>query len=264
MLAACGPAEWSADWTGARWRRSPSAMERWRLARWPSASAAERPLTFAGKATRSLPRRRGRRRAMADPALRVGSSLRLLRASRHHLFRSRRRRALRLEAADGADVRRQLPDLVDRDVPAVRRHPVRPALGDRREDVRGRAAVDPFGVHQRRADAAAAVEVASGAVVLLEELLPLADRVRVSFVRIVDARWRRAASVRAAVRPRAAASDAPNRPPSGMSGRAFAMAGERERRMASNASGRFILSALRTDRESVRCRAAAFSISRSS
>src|SRR5205085_3591770 len=87
-------------------------------------------------------------------------------------------------------------------VPAPRRHAVRPSLGNRLVDLRRRAAVDPLRIHQRRADAAAAVEVAAGAVVLVEELLPLADRVRVAFVRIVD---RRGAEL---LRPRLQAADA--------------------------------------------------------
>src|SRR5947199_182544 len=57
-----------------------------------------------------------------------------------------------------AHVSRDVPDLVVRNVAPVGRHAVGPSLDDGVVDVAAAAAVDPVRVHQRRTDAAAAVE----------------------------------------------------------------------------------------------------------
>src|SRR5947209_659665 len=137
-------------------------------------------------AVSSRPARRGE--GAAKRRVRDARSLRLLGAARLHLIGARRLCGLRFESADRADVCDELPDLKFRNVSAERRHAVRSSFGDRFVNVRRRTSVDPLLIHQRRTDSAAAVEVTSDAVVLLVELLPLTDRVRVSFVWILHRR----------------------------------------------------------------------------
>src|SRR5215207_10628721 len=69
-------------------------------------------------------------------------------------------RRLGREARERTNVRRDLPQLLVGDASAERRHPVRPTVDDRGDDVLGIAPVDPFVIHERRTHTTAAVRVA--------------------------------------------------------------------------------------------------------
>src|SRR5689334_567143 len=86
------------------------------------------------------------------------------------------------ELAQRPYVGHQLPDVIVRDVAAVGRHAVGAPRDDRVVDVLRLMAVDPLVVHQGRPHAAAAVGVAAGAVVPLEQTLALVELVRVGLV----------------------------------------------------------------------------------
>src|SRR4051812_277924 len=91
----------------------------------------------------------------------------------HHVIVARRPHGFALQSAEPTHISHEHPDLIVRNLAPERRHAVRPALHDRREDVLRIAAVDPLVVGQWRADPATAVRVTAGAIHLIEETLPL-------------------------------------------------------------------------------------------
>src|SRR4051812_8901259 len=112
-----------------------------------------------------------------------------------HVIAAVRRDVLGREAAHRSDIRRDLPDLRVRDLPAPRRHAVGAPFENRPVNLIGLVAVRPFVVNQRRAHAAAAVGVAAAAVVGAEQTLPFVERVGVLLVG-VDGPLRRVAAAR--------------------------------------------------------------------
>src|SRR5688572_5617787 len=93
-------------------------------------------------------------------------------------------RSLRPVTAERAHVCGELPHLLRRDLAAECGHAVRPALHDREIDLVDLAAVDPAVVHQRRAGAAAAMPMTTGAVERGKETLSLREVIGAVLVRM--------------------------------------------------------------------------------
>src|SRR3954469_20443565 len=77
------------------------------------------------------------------------------------------------------------------DLAAEGRHAIGTAFEDGGANVLRWAAVDPIGVHQRRTDAATAVKVATGTVILVKKFLALGGGVRALFIFVADRLRRR-------------------------------------------------------------------------
>src|SRR6478672_3396575 len=102
----------------------------------------------------------------------------------HHVIVARRAHGFALQSPEGAHVRDELPHLVVGQPAPEGRHPARTSLYDRRENVLWRAAVNPLVIGERRTDAPAAVGMATRAVHLIEQPLPLGDGIGVVLVRV--------------------------------------------------------------------------------
>src|SRR5690242_19955690 len=141
---------------------------------------------YVVRATRFLSKQLGARRRTAH--LRLRPRRRSLGRLLHHVIVAAAACPLRVEGAERAHVAHQLPDLLVAELVLPCRHPVRPPIRDRREDLLRLTAVDPFFVHQWRTDAAAALKVAAGAVHLVVQRFAFRDSPRVVVVRCFDLR----------------------------------------------------------------------------
>src|SRR5205807_1905835 len=119
------------------------------------------------------------------------SRMRLLRLLDVHVIISTRSDVLRQLAAHAANKSCDLPDLEIRDLPAERRHAIRPPFYDRVVYVLRCSAIDPVRVHQRRTNASTAMRMAADAVVRPVQALAFRYGVRVAFVGLLACRTHR-------------------------------------------------------------------------
>src|SRR5205823_9130241 len=119
----------------------------------------------------SLARRTGVLGFLRRAELQIGADVHMIFARRAH------RRSFK--AAERPNVADELPHLLVRQLALEARHAVGTSFDDGGEYLRRITSVDPLVVHERRTNTAAALEVTSRAVHLIEESLAFCERVRV-------------------------------------------------------------------------------------